>query len=157
MKKQKIEELALSNVLKRATLKTPSPYLTEHILEQIQQEQTEIESHELPFEKVIKTAETAYAPSNLAYNVISKLKSQKQTSVEYRPLISKKVKYVYVILMSSGILYVILSGTFSLGLLLKNFNEYSSNFTLLFSSCLCLIAFAFLDVFLKKRSSFKMY
>ncbi|OAB77991.1 hypothetical protein [Cochleicola gelatinilyticus] len=155
--KKKIEEQAFSNVLKRATLKKPSPLFTDHILEQIQQEQMEAASSELIFEKTIKTAETAYAPSNLSYNVISKLESQKQTSVEYGSLISKKVKFVYATLMSLGVFYLLLSSTFSLDKLLNSFSEYSSNFTLLFTSCFCLIAFAFLDVFLKNSKTFNIY
>ena len=157
MMKKKIEEQALINVLKRASLKTPSPFLTDHILEQIQQERIGLASKDHIFEKTIKTAETPSASVNLTYNVISKLESQKQKSVKYRPLINKKVKYVYATLMSLGMFYLILSGTFSLGSLFKNISAYASNSTLLLTSCLCLIAFGFLDVFLKKRNVFNIY
>lgn len=155
--KKKVEEQALSNLLKRAIVQAPGALLTEHIIEQIQQEQLEAKTNDLPFEKVIKTAEISDAPSNLTHKVISTLESQKQKSVAHRPLIHKKVKIVYAALMSVSISYMLFTGTFSLSNVFEKFASFSSNSTLLITSCLCLIAFAFLDVFLKKRNAFNMY
>jgi len=155
--KKKIEEQALANVLKKATLKKPSPFLTEHILEQIQQEQFELAANESVFANTIKTAKTPSIASNFTYNIISELESQKQKPVIYRPLISKYIKYMYAVCMSLGILYLMISGRFSLGSLIKNFSEYSSNFKLLLTCCFSIILFAFIDLVLKKRGFFNAY